>query len=123
VQLVDNGRNLFVMLGDEMVRAFRADEYEGGSEEDEEDDYTPPARVQEVEPEVEPEQEAEPEAEAERETRKVRKDGMVVFRKQSFGPLPEQYIGETVEMELNGNGEQLDVYHDGQLIDSFLYQE
>jgi transcription termination/antitermination protein NusA len=117
VQLVDNGRNLFVMLGDEMVRAFRADEYEGGSEEDEEDDYTPPAPVQEAEPEP------ESEPEAERETRKVRKDGMVVFRKQSFGPLPEQYIGETVEMELSNNGEQLDVYHDGQLIDSFLYQE
>lgn len=98
VQLVDNGRNLFVMLGDEMVRAFRADEYAGG--EDEEEAET---------------------GEDERENRKVRKDGMVVFRKQSFGPLPERYIGQTVELELNG--EHLDVYHEGELIDSFLWQD
>lgn len=99
VQLVDNGRNLFVMLGDEMVRAFRADEYAGGIEEEEE-------------------QTAD---EGERESRKVRKDGMVVFRKQSFGPLPERYIGQTVELELNGS--HLDVYYEDELIDSFLWQD
>lgn len=98
VQLVENARGLFVMMGDEMVRGFRRDEFEGGEEEVEE---TP-----------------EP---VERDSRKVRKDGMVVFRNQSFGPLDEQYIGQTVEVELDGD--HLNVYADGALIDSFLYAE
>ncbi len=100
VRLVDNGRNLFVMIGDEMIRAFRAEEYEGG-EETEEEEAT--------------------ENIAERETRKVRKDGMVVFRKQTFGPLDEKYIGQTIELELNND--HLDLYKDGELIDSYLWQE
>ncbi|HEX2916489.1 MAG TPA: transcription termination factor NusA [Chloroflexia bacterium] len=100
VRLVDNGRNLFVMLGDELIRAFRAEEYEHGEEEEEE------TRSREA---------------TERETRKVRKDGTVVFRNQSFGPLPERYAGQTVELELNGD--HLDIFLDGELLDSFLYQE
>ena len=101
VRLVDNGRNLFVMLGDEMIRAFRADEYAGGEEEieDEGEEGTP----------------------AERESRKVRKDGMIVFRKQTFGPLPDKYIGQSVELELNTD--HLDIYQAGELIDSYLWQE
>lgn len=110
VRLVDNGRNLFVMLGDEMIRAFRADEYEGGEEEEE-------AVV--AAPSVSEEQEqSQP---SERITRKVRKDGVVVFRNQTFGPLDEKYIGQMVEIELNG--EQLDIYLNGEIIDSYLYQE
>ncbi len=99
VQLVENARGLFVMIGDEMVRSFRRDEFEGHEEE-----------------------EPEPTEPVEREDRKVRKDGMVVFRNQSFGPIGEKYIGQTVEVELNGD--HLDVYgEDGELIDSFLYAE
>ena len=99
VRLVDNGRNLFVMMGDEMIRAFRADEYEHGEAEEEEESG----------------------ASTERETRKVRKDGMIVFRNQTFGPLPEKYEGQTVEIELAGD--HLDIYADGELIDSYLWQE
>ena len=100
VQLVDNGRNLFVMLGDEMIRAFRAEEYAGGEESDEDEggDHS-----------------------EERESRKVRKDGMVVFRKQTFGPLEDRFIGQTVELDLNGD--HLDIYLAGDLIDSYLWQE
>lgn len=101
VQLVENARGLFVMMGDEMVRGFRRDEFEHGEEE------TP---------------EPEPSEPVEREDRKVRKDGMVVFRNQSFGPLEDQFIGQTVEVELDGD--HLNVYDgDGNLIDSFLYAE
>ena len=100
VRLVDNGRNLFVMIGDEMIRAFRAEEYEGGEEETE----------------VE-----EGEENAERESRKVRKDGMIVFRKQTFGPLPDKYIAQSVELQLEGD--HLDIYSEGELIDSYLWQE
>jgi N utilization substance protein A len=97
VQLVENARGLFVMMGDEMVRGFRRDEFEHGEEE-------------------------EPEAPVERDSRKVRKDGMVVFRNQSFGPLDDKYIGQTVEVELNGD--HLDVFDaEGALLDSFLYAE
>jgi transcription termination/antitermination protein NusA len=99
VRLVDNGRNLFVMIGDEMIRAFRADEYEHG----------------------ELEEDAGPASSPERETRKVRKDGMVVFRNQTFGPLPEKYEGQTVELALVGD--HLDIFADGELIDSYLWQE
>ncbi len=100
VRLVDNGRNLFVMIGDEMIRAFRAEEYEHGESEEGGEAET---------------------SSGERETRKVRKDGMVVFRNQTFGPLPEQYEGQTVEVELAGD--HLDIYADGELIDSYLWQE
>ncbi len=103
VTLVDNGRNLFVMLGDELIRAFRADEYEGGESEEatsESEDATPASA---------------------RDTRKVRKDGMIVFRNQTFGPLPEKYEGQTVEIELTGD--HLDVFSDGELIDSYIWQE
>lgn len=101
VQLVENARGLFVMMGDEMVRGFRHDEFEGGEEEEET-----------VEGET---------TERERSNRKVRKDGMVVFRNQTFGPLDDKYVGQTVEVELNG--EHLDLFLDGELIDSYLYQE
>ena len=100
VQLVENARGLFVMMGDEMVRGFRRDEFENAEEE-------------------EPEPPSEP---VERDSRKVRKDGMVVFRNQSFGPLDDRYIGQTVEVELNGD--HLDVFDaEGALLDSFLYAE
>jgi N utilization substance protein A len=102
VQLVENARGLFVMLGEEMIRGFRRDEFEGGEEEEE--------TTSEVET-----------TEYERESRKVRKDGMVVFRNQSFGPLAENLIGQTVEVELKGD--HLDVFLDNDLVDSFLYQE
>lgn len=101
VKLVDNGRNLFVMIGDELIRAFRAEEYAGGEDENTED--------------------GEDTADQERETRKVRKDGMIVFRNQTFGPLPDKYIGQTIELQLNG--EHLDIYLDGDNIDSYLWQE
>jgi hypothetical protein len=103
VQLVENARGLFVMLGEEMIRGFRRDEFEGGEEEEEE-------TTSEVET-----------TEHERESRKVRKDGMVVFRNQSFGPLGDNFIGQTVEVELNGD--HLDVFPEDELLDSFLYQE
>jgi N utilization substance protein A len=103
VQLVENARGLFVMLGEEMIRGFRRDEFEGGEEEEEE-------TTSEVET-----------TEHERESRKVRKDGMVVFRNQSFGPLGDNFIGQTVEVELNGD--HLDVFLEDELLDSFLYQE
>ncbi len=99
VQLVENARGLFVMMGDEMVRGFRHDEFEGGEEEEE--------TVEGVT--------------VERESRKVRKDGMVVFRNQTFGPLDDKYVGQTVEVELSGD--HLDLFLDGELIDSYLYQE
>jgi N utilization substance protein A len=99
VQLVENARGLFVMMGDEMVRGFRRDEFEGGEEEEE----TPEGET------------------VERESRKVRKDGMVVFRNQTFGPLEDRFIGQSVEVELNGD--HLDLFLDGELIDSYLYQE
>ncbi|MGH8335545.1 MAG: transcription termination factor NusA, partial [Gammaproteobacteria bacterium] len=83
VSLLDNGQRLLVMWGDELIRAFRADEYNGG------------------ETATEEQEEGSAEVEAERETRKVRKDRMVVFRNQTYGPLPEQYVGQQVELEIN----------------------
>lgn len=97
VRLVDNGRNLFVMMGDEMVRAFRAEEYDNGEE---------------LELENEPH---------ERESRKVRKDGTVMFRNQTFGPVDSKYIGQTVELQLVGD--HLDIFHEDEMIDSYLWQE
>jgi len=101
VSLLDNGQRLLVMWGDELIRAFRADEYNGGEDASEEQE--------------------EGSAEAERETRKVRKDRMVVFRNQTYGPLPEQYVGQQVELEINS--EHLDIYASGELIDSYLVSE
>jgi hypothetical protein len=46
---------------------------------------------------------------------------MVVFRNQSFGPLADNLIGQTVEVELKGD--HLDIFLDDELLDSFLYQE
>jgi hypothetical protein len=85
------------MMGDEMVRAFRAEEYENGEE---------------FEAEHEPH---------ERESRKVRKDGTVMFRNQTFGPVASKYIGQSVELQLVGD--HLDIFHEGELIDSYLWQE
>ncbi len=104
VSLLDNGQRLLVMWGDELIRAFRADEYSGGEDATDEGE----------------EGSGETEA-AERETRKVRKDRMVVFRNQTYGPLPEQYVGQQVELEINS--EHLDIYAEGELIDSYLVSE
>ncbi len=101
VKLVDNGRNLFVMVGDELIRAFRAEEYEGGEEDEAQDGGATGNQA--------------------RETRKVRKDGMVVFRNQTFGPLEDRFIGQTIELELNSD--HLDIYKDEELIDSFLWAD
>jgi N utilization substance protein A len=100
VQLQDTGRSLFVLWNGELIRSFRAEDYNGGEEN---------------------ESEGGGESEGERETRKVRKDNCVVFRNQTYGPLPEEYTGKTVELELVGN--HLDIYFEGELIDSYLWEE
>jgi N utilization substance protein A len=102
VTLLDNGQRLLVMLGDELIRAFRAEEYTNGEEGGEEG-------------------ETEATEETARESRKVRKDRMVVFRNQTYGPLPEEYIGQQVELEINGD--HLDIFAEGELIDSYLVSE
>jgi len=99
IELQDNGRSLFVLWNGELIRSFRADDYNGGEESSQES----------------------PDESQERENRKVRKDNCVVFRNQTFGPLPEDFAGQTVELEQVGD--HLDVYHDGKLIDSYLWEE
>ena len=98
VTLFDNGQRLLVMFGDELVRAFRAEEYNGDIP-------------------VEEGNEGGTDSSAERETRTVRKDRKVVFRNEAYGPLAEEYVGQLVELEVNGD--HLDIFFDGELIDSF----
>jgi N utilization substance protein A len=98
--LQDNGRRMLVLWGDELIRSFRGEDYNGSEE-----------LVGQITDEPQ-----------ERESRKVRKDRMVVFRNQTYGPLPEQYAGQSVELRLHGD--HLDVYdEDDELIDSFLWEE
>jgi N utilization substance protein A len=102
VTLLDNGQRLLVMYGEELIRAFRGEEYNSGIAADNDDDE-------------------EGNDDSDRETRKVRKDRMVVFRNQNYGPLPEEYVGQQVELEMEGD--QLNVYFDGELLDTFLVSE
>jgi N utilization substance protein A len=99
ISLQDNGKRLLVLWGDELIRSFRAEDYNGSEE-----------LVGQVTDEPE-----------ERETRKVRKDRMIVFRNQTYGPLPEEYAGETVELRLQGD--HLDIYFEDDMIDSYLWEE
>ncbi|MEI6043000.1 MAG: transcription termination factor NusA [Chloroflexota bacterium] len=99
ISLQDNGKRLLVLWGDELIRSFRADDYNGSEE-----------LVGSIN-----------DAPQERENRKVRKDRMIVFRNQTYGPLPEQYAGQTVELQLISG--HLDVYDGEDLIDSFLWDE
>jgi N utilization substance protein A len=98
IVLQDNGQRLLVLHGDELIRSFRAEEYhrEGDETEDVSEDSV-------------------------RETRKVGKDRMITFRNNTFGPLPKELIGMQVEIDLVGD--HLDIYHDGELIDSYLWEE
>lgn len=99
ISLQDNGKRLLVLWGDELIRSFRADDYNGSEE---------LAGTITDEPEAQ-------------ETRKVHKDRMVVFRNQNFGPLPEEYVGQTVELRLTGD--HLDIYDGDELIDSYNWEE
>jgi N utilization substance protein A len=99
VNLQDNGKRLLVLWGDELIRSFRAEDYNGSEE-----------LVGKINDDP-----------IERESRKVRKDRMVIFRNQTYGPLPEQYAGQTVELWLDND--HLDIYDGDELIDSFLWQE
>ena len=99
ISLQDNGKRLLVLIGDELIRSFRAEDYNGSEE-----------LVGQITDEPQ-----------EQESRKVRKDRMVVFRNQTYGPLPEQYAGQTVELHLHGD--HLDIFADDELIDSYLWEE
>ncbi len=99
VSLQDNGRRLLVLWGDELIRSFRAEDYNGSED-----------LVGTITDEP-----------LERESRKVRKDRMVVFRNETYGPLPEEYAGLSVELHVQGN--YLDIYDEEELVDSYLLEE
>jgi N utilization substance protein A len=55
------------------------------------------------------------------EQRRVRPDGMISYRTETYGPLPVELAGETVDLRAaNGN---LNIYHGDRLIASYIIDE
>ncbi|GIV97122.1 MAG: transcription termination/antitermination protein NusA [Herpetosiphonaceae bacterium] len=55
------------------------------------------------------------------EHRKVRPDGTVVFQNRHYGPLPEELIGETVD--LRAAAQKLNIYYRDKLIASYIVED
>ncbi len=55
------------------------------------------------------------------EYRKVRADGMITYQVATYGPLPAEMAGETVE--IRATQDKLNIYYDGQLIASYIIDE
>lgn len=51
------------------------------------------------------------------ETRKVRKNASIVYNNATYSPIPEELVGQTVNLRIAG--EKLQVYHDGQRVAEF----
>jgi transcription termination/antitermination protein NusA len=55
------------------------------------------------------------------EHRRVRPDGMITYQVANYGPMPSDLVGETVE--IRATSDKLNIYHDGQLIASYIIDE
>lgn len=55
------------------------------------------------------------------EQRRVRQDGMISYRTETFGPLPAELVGETVDLRAASG--MLNIYHNEQLIASYIVEE
>ncbi len=55
------------------------------------------------------------------EQRRVRPDGMISYRTETFGPLPDDLAGATVDLRAASG--KLNIYHDDHLIASYMIEE
>ena len=55
------------------------------------------------------------------EQRRVRDDGMITYRTETYGPLPADVVGEMVD--IRAASDNLNIYHDDRLIASYIVED
>jgi N utilization substance protein A len=119
VQVRATSQSIYVYDGEELLSSFRRTESEIGLEEADEDKQEWPLGDEEELPISEETWKSLTQARLEH--RKVYKDGTIVYQKVRYGPLPDELIGEKIDVR--STEEYLAVYWQGEPVALFYREE